>query len=111
MVYIYTSLAFVYHIHMCIAYGMLLTCYWIAIILLCQEPVAEEKKETAKPLVAGDMVEVVNEFGTNSKTVVQLSKGQVGNVIKIDNVGDAYIDFGEGFGKQWVTLLHFKCSF
>lgn len=67
-----------------------------------KEPVAEEKKEEAKPLVPGDMVEVVNEFGTNSKTVVQLSKGQVGNVIKIDNVGDAYIDFGEGFGKQWV---------
>jgi len=67
-----------------------------------KEPVPEAKKEEQKSFAAGDVVEVVQEFGSNSKNVVQLPKGQIGNIVKIDSAGDAYIDFGEGFGKQWI---------
>lgn len=69
---------------------------------------APESSEAVKSLAAGDVVEALQEFGSNSKNVVQLPKGRVGKVAKVDDAGDAFIDFGEGFGKQWVKAKNFK---
>lgn len=86
-------------------------------------PAAEKKEHAAEPkkeaptLAVGNIVEVVDEFASNSKTVVQLPKGKVGKVVTIDEVGDAQIDFGEGISKQWVKkksfchLQHSKATF
>jgi hypothetical protein len=63
-------------------------------------------KELPESFAAGDTVEPKEEFASNSKNVVQLPKGKQGKVIKVDNAGDAYIDFAD-LGKQWVKAKNF----
>jgi len=55
---------------------------------------------------ADDVVEVLEEFPSSNKVPVQMPQGKIGKVIKVDDAGDAYIDFAD-LGKNWIKARHF----
>ena len=59
------------------------------------------------PFDVNDKVLVEEPIEASFEDTPDLPKGTVGKVLSIDAEGDAYIDFGEMIGKQWVASAQF----
>jgi len=59
------------------------------------------------PFAVNDKVLVEEPIEASFENTPDLPKGTVGKVLSIDAEGDAYIDFGEMIGKQWVSAAQF----